>query len=108
MAPAIDESIRAFIAQFDLAIKDPSSDKLFPLVVKNNMKRFVQGLTVSRPTAWATEILRADQMDANRVALDVELKVKAEGRDQSGTARYILNRAGNSWLLEDAQLFNVK
>jgi hypothetical protein len=108
MAPAVDESMRAFIAQLDLAIKDPSSDKLFPLVVKNNMKRFVQGLTVSHPTAWTTEILRADQMDANRVALDVGLKVKAEGRDQSGTARYILNRAGNSWLLEDVQLFNVK
>ena len=72
------------------------------------MKRFVQGLTVSRPTAWATEILRAEQIDTNRVALDVELKVKSEGRDQAGTARYVLNRSGSGWVLEDVQLFNVK
>jgi len=108
MTPSVEESVRAFIGQLDAAIKDPSSDKLFPLVVKNNMKRFVQGLTVSRPTAWTTEILRADPLDANRVMLDVELKVKAEGRDQAGTARYILNRVANSWVLEDVQLFNVK
>ncbi|MGA9767889.1 MAG: tetratricopeptide repeat protein [Blastocatellia bacterium] len=108
MLPTVEESVRAFIAQLDAAIKDPTSDKLFPLVVRNNMKRFVQGLTVSRPTAWATEILRAEQIDNSRVALDVELKVKSEGRDQSGTARYVLNRSGSGWVLEDVQLFNVK
>ncbi len=108
MTAQVEESVRAFIAQFDTVIKDPSSDKLFPLVVRNNMKRFVQGLTVSRPTSWATEILRAEQIDTNRVALDVELKVKSEGRDQAGTARYVLNRSGSGWVLEDVQLFNVK
>jgi TolA-binding protein len=108
ISPAVEESVRAFIAQFDATIKQPSSDKLFPLVVRNNLKRFVQGLTVSRPTAWTTEILRADQIDANRIALDVGLKVRAEGRDQSGTAVFILSRAGQGWVLEDVQLFNVK
>ncbi|HEX8090238.1 MAG TPA: tetratricopeptide repeat protein, partial [Blastocatellia bacterium] len=107
-ASPVEESVRAFIAQLDAAIKQPSSDKLFPLVVRNNLKRFVQGLTVSRPTAWTTEILRADQIDASRVALDVGLKVRAEGRDQSGTAVFILSRAGQGWVLEDVQLFNVK
>lgn len=108
LSPQVEESVRAFIAQLDAVIKDPSSDKLFPLVVRNNMKRFVQGLTVSRPTVWATEILRAEQFDTNRVALDVALKVKSEGRDQTGTARYVLNRSGSNWVLEDVQLFNVK
>jgi len=108
LSPPIEASVRAFITQLDTAIKDPSQDKLQPLVVKNNLKRFAQGLTVSHPTAWATDILHVDQIDANRVALDVDLKVKAEGRDQSGTARYILIRNGSGWVLEDVQLFNVK
>jgi hypothetical protein len=107
-SPPIEESVRAFITQLDAAIKQPSSDKLFTLVVRNNLKRFVQGITVSRPTAWTTEILRADQIDTNRVALDVGLKVRAEGRDQTGTAVFILNRAGQGWVLEDVQLFKVK
>jgi TolA-binding protein len=106
--PPVDPSIRSFITQLDAVIKDPSSDKLTPLVVRNNLKRFIQGLTLARPSAWATEIQRVDTMDANRVAVDVALTTRAENRDQSGTALYILNRAGANWVLEDVQLFNVK
>ena len=110
IAPQVDESLRSYITQLDAAIKQPTSDKLFALVIKNNLKRFVQGLTVSPPASWSTEILHVDQVDANRVALDVGLKVRAEGKDQSGTAVFILTRVGNAWLLEDVphQLFNVK
>ena len=109
-APQVDESIRAYISQLDAAIKQSGSDKLFALVIKNNLKRFVQGLTVSRPASWVTEILHAEQVDANRVVLDVGLKVKSEGKDQSGTAVYVLSRTGSGWVLEDVphQLFNVK
>lgn len=109
-ATQADESVRAFITQLDAAIKQPESDKLFALVVKSNLKRFVQGLTVSRPGSWSTEILHVDRVDANRVAVDVGLKVKAEGRDQAGTAVFVLTRLGNTWVLEDVpnQLFNVK
>jgi len=106
--PPVDQAIRSFIAQLDGVIKDPSSDKLTPLIVRNNLKRFIQGLTVTRPSAWATEILRVDTLDANRVAVDVGLAARAENRDQSGTAIYILNRASGNWVLEDVQQFNVK
>src|SRR6185295_6644873 len=36
--PAVDESIRAFITQLDSLIKQPTSDRLFGLVVRNNLK----------------------------------------------------------------------
>jgi tetratricopeptide (TPR) repeat protein len=104
----VDQSVRSFITQLDAVIKDPSSDKLTPLIVRNNLKRFIQGLTLTRPSAWATEILRVDTLDANRVAVDVALTARAENRDQSGTALYILSRASGNWVLEDVQLFNVK
>jgi tetratricopeptide (TPR) repeat protein len=108
--PQVDESLRAYVAQLDSAIKQPSSDKLFTLVIKNNLKRFVQGLTVSRPASWTTEMLHVERIDANRVAIDVGLKVKAEGKDQTGTAVFVLARVGGNWLLEDVPhpLFNVK
>ncbi|MEK6300018.1 MAG: tetratricopeptide repeat protein [Acidobacteriota bacterium] len=108
ISPQVEEPVRALIASLDVAIKQPSSDKLLPLVVRNNLKKFVQGLTLSRPASWTTEILHADQIDANRVALIVGLKVKSEGRDQAGTAVFILIRGGGGWLMEDVQLFNVK
>jgi len=108
ITPQVEEPVRAAVASLDAAIKQLSSDKISSLVVKNNLKKFVQGVTVSRPSLWATEILHSDQVDANRVSLIVGLKVKSEGRDQAGTAVYILLRAGGGWLLEDVQLFNVK
>jgi tetratricopeptide (TPR) repeat protein len=106
--PAADESIRSFMTQLDLLIKQPSSEKLYAAVYKNNLKRFVQGLTVSPPSSWATEILRAEPIDADRAAVDVAIKARAEGRDQSGTAVFLLHRYGSRWMLEDIRLFNVK
>jgi TolA-binding protein len=110
IAPPVDESLRAFIAQFDASVKLASSDKLFALVVKSNLKRFVQGLTVSRPTAWTTEILSIDRVDANRVAVVVGIKAKADSKEQVGTAVFVLSRTAGGWVLEDVphQLFNVK
>jgi hypothetical protein len=105
---AVDESVRAFVAQLDTLIKQPSSDKLFAIVIKNNLKRFVQGLTLTPPTAWTTEIARAEQIDANRLSLDVKIKAVSGGREQSGTAVFILHKTTTGWLLEDVQLFNVK
>lgn len=109
-APPVDESVRAYITALDAAIKEPASDKLFTLVIRNNLKRFVQGITLTRPALWTTEILRVEQIDASRVVVDVSLKVRSEGKDQTGTAVYVLTRTGSGWQLEDVPhaLFNVK
>ena len=106
--PPVDETIKSFISQFDLLIKQPSSDRLFGVVLRVNLKRFVQGLTVAPPQAWSTEVLRVDRVDANRVAVDVALNVHAEGKDQSGTAVFVLLKSGTGWMLEDVKRFNVK
>jgi hypothetical protein len=107
ITPQVEESVRSFIAQFDTAVKQPS-EKLPTMIVRSNLRKFAQGLAVTRQAAWTTEILHAEQIDANRVALDVRLQVRSEGRDRSGTAVFVLLRAGGGWLLEDVQLFNVK
>jgi hypothetical protein len=103
-----DESARAFISQLDTLIKQPSSEKLYAVVIKNNLKKFVQGLTVTPPTAWTTEIARAEQIDANRLSLDVKIKAVSGGREQAGTAVFMLHKTSSGWLLEEVQLFNVK
>jgi hypothetical protein len=107
-SPSVDEPVRTFVTQFDGMIKQPSSDKLYTLAIKNNLKKFVQGLTVAPPTAWTTEVLSVDKVDANRIAVDVGLTVKASGRDQTGTAVFILYREGGTWMLENVESFNVK
>jgi tetratricopeptide (TPR) repeat protein len=108
LSPQVDESIRAFVAQLDSLFRQPSSDKLFAVVSRNNLKVFVQRLAVTPPTSWTTEILRADQIDANRIALEVSLRVKSQETDHTGTAIFLIYRAPSGWLLEDVQQFNVK
>src|SRR5262249_32779491 len=73
--PKVEEPVRVFISQLDGLLKQPSSDKLFAVVFKNNLKRFVEGLTTSPspPQAWSTDILIVDRIDANRVELYVAL-----------------------------------
>jgi tetratricopeptide (TPR) repeat protein len=104
----VDTTIRGFISQFDALIKQPSSEQLFTVVIRANLKRFAQGLTISRPQAWSTEILRVEKIDSNRVAIDVGLKVRADGRDQSGSAVFVMFKTGSGWMLEDVKFFNVK
>jgi hypothetical protein len=103
-----DESVRALVSQLDTLIKQPSSDKLYTIVIKSNLKKFVQGLLVAPPTAWITEIARVDQVDASRLSLDVKIKATSGGREQMGSAVLILHKTSSGWLLEDVQLFNVK
>lgn len=108
LSPTVDESVRAFISQLDSLFRQPSSDKLFVVVSRNNLKIFVQRLAVTPPTSWATEILRADQIDANRMALEVSLKIRTQETDHEGTAIFLLYRTQAGWMLEDVQQFNVK
>jgi len=108
LAP-VDPSIKSFIAQFDaMASKQTSSDKVFTMVMKGTLKKFGDGFVLTPAQSWNTEILRAERIDSNRVALDVALKVRSGDRDQSGTALLILYRGTGAWMLENVRLFNVK
>src|SRR5215467_7227094 len=108
MPAKVEEPVRAFMTQLDGLLRQPSSDKLFEVVYKNNLKRFVEGLTVSLLQSWSTEVLAVDPIDANRLELYVALKVRQGGRDQAGTAVYTLYKAGNTWMLENIKLFDVR
>jgi hypothetical protein len=55
-----------------------------------------------------TEALRAEEWDANRVAVDVTLKIRIEGKDYSGRAVYVISRASGKLLLSAAPTFDVK
>jgi hypothetical protein len=40
--------------------------------------------------------------------VDVNLKVKRDGKDLSGRALYVLNRAGGKLILSEIPIFDVK
>jgi Tfp pilus assembly protein PilF len=106
--PAVDDSAQKFIAQLDQVIKSGRKADLEAQIVSGELVPFVRGIVSSQPEIWQTRVVRTEPLDANRLAADVELSVKELGREQSGTARYVLARTGGAWKLAAIQFFEVK
>jgi hypothetical protein len=107
-SPAIDESVRAFITQLDAALLSGKQAEIAPLIVPGELTRFVSGAVGTQPEIWQTRILRWEQLDTNRVALDVALNSRQLGADHSGTAVFILARVGGKWKLNAIEFFEVR
>ena len=107
-APSIDESAKNFISQLDAAIRTGRSVELAAMVVTGELAGFVRGVVGTQPEAWQTRVLRTEQLDANRLAVDVALNTKQLGAEHSGTAVFILARVGGSWKLNAIEFFEVR
>lgn len=107
--PAVDESVRAFVNKLDSSIREGTYQALDPIVARVNLNKFMRGIVTNKPDSWTTEILRAEQITADRVVLDVAITaVGGDKREQRGTAIFILRRNQSGWILSDIELFNVQ
>ena len=107
-ATPTDEAAKAFINQLDAAIRAGRQAEIGPLIMPGELTRFVQQLVGTQPEAWQTRVLRAEQLDANRMAVDVALNSRQLGIDHSGTAVFVLAKVGSGWKLNAIELFEVK
>jgi hypothetical protein len=77
-------------------------------MVPGELTRFVQQIVGTQPEAWTTRVLRTEQLDANRVAVDVAMSTRQLGVDHAGTAVFILARVGGGFKLNAIELFEVR
>jgi hypothetical protein len=103
----VPEEVRAFLQQLDAAVLQGSS-AVMPLIEPGNLKRFALSFVAIKPASWSTEVMRLEVWDANRLAVDVNIKVKREGRDYAGRALYVLNRVTGKLILSEMPIFDVK
>lgn len=103
--PAPDESARLFIAQLDKAILTGRKLEIEQMIVPGELTSFANGVVGSQPEVWQTQVLRTEQLDATRLAVDVNLNVKQLGRELSGRPVLILARVGGAWKLVDVEYF---
>jgi len=106
--PVIDEAAKNFVNQLDNAIRTGRQAEIAPMIVAGELGRFVQQVVGTQPELWQTRVLRTEQLDADRVAVDVSLDTKQLGVEHSGTAVFILVRIGGSLKLGAIELFEVR
>lgn len=104
----IPEDIRAFLQKFDGAVLQGTTDAVNQFIELGNLRKFAQSLVVRKPAIWVTEAIRTEEWDANRIAVDVTLKIKIEGKDYAGRAVYVISRANGKMLLSEVPVFDVK
>jgi len=107
-APAIDESAKTFVTQLDTAIRSGRQAEIAPMVVQGELTGFIRGAVGTQPEAWVSRILRAEQLDSSRLALDVTINSKQLGVEHAGTAVFILARVGAGWKLNSIDFFEVR
>ena len=78
------------------------------MIVPGELAGFIRGAVGTQPEAWQTRVLHRDQVDANRLAVDVAISSRQLGADHAGTAVFILVRVGGAWKLNAIDFFEVR
>lgn len=105
---AIDESVRAFFAQFDKAATSGRKADLDAMILAGEIPKFSSGIG-GQAQNWETRLLQVDRIDANTVLAEVSLNIKILNKDpESGTAIYVLSKVGNAWKLSGVESFEVR
>jgi tetratricopeptide (TPR) repeat protein len=108
-APAIDESVRAAVTQFDQTIRGGRKAELDALIMPGELASFAKGIIGSQPEQWQTKLLRTESLGSDRFAADVQITAKTlGGREQTGMAVLIFARSGNALRLADVPIIEVR
>lgn len=107
-APVIDESIKAYFAQFDRAAISNRRADFDQLVVAGDVNRFVNGIS-GQATEWKTTILFTDKLDDSTLLVEATINARVLGREpESGKAVYRMVKSGSGWRLSAVEMFEVR
>lgn len=105
-APPVDETTRAFVAQLSQAVVSNKKAELESRIVSGELVRFINASIGTE--AWETKVVRTEQLNANLIAADVQIRASKLGTVGSGTAVLMLARTPAGWKLAGIELFEVR
>jgi hypothetical protein len=110
LALNVDQSVKSFFNEFDKAAMTGRKTEVELYVSGGELIKFAVGLSSGQPEKWETKVLRTAIIDANHISAEVALVVKRLGDEvaQSGSAVFVLVKAGNSWKLSGIDSFEVR
>ncbi len=104
----IDESVKAFFAQFDKAAISGRKTDVDGLILSGEISRFSGGIS-GQALEWTTKVVRVEKLDANTAAAEVNLNVRLLNKAaESGAAVFLLSKVGNAWKLSGVESFEVR
>lgn len=105
-----DESVKGFVQQFDKAIREATVQALEPLINRANLLKFARGIAANKPENWSTQIVRVEQVTADKLYVDALITVTSfDKRQQSGSGLLVLRRRRSTgWILDEVNLFSVQ
>ena len=107
-ASGVDESVKAFFANFDKAAVSNRKAELDAMAVAGEVSKFVSGIS-GQTVEWKTNVLHVDAIDAHNVWVEASLAVRLLNREvETGTAVYRLARVGSGWKLSSVDIFEVR
>jgi Tfp pilus assembly protein PilF len=105
-APPVDESARAFAAQLSQAVVSNKKAELESRIVSGELVRFINASIGTE--VWETKVVRTEQLNANLMAADVQIRASKLGTLGNGTAVLMLARTPAGWKLSGIELFEVR
>ncbi|HEX5603204.1 MAG TPA: hypothetical protein VFX63_11660 [Pyrinomonadaceae bacterium] len=105
-APPIDQNASAFIMQLSQAVISNKKAELESKIVPGELVRFINGSIGTE--AWETKVLRTEQLNANLIAADVQIRASKLGTVGNGTAVLLLARTPSGLKLSGIDLFEVR
>jgi tetratricopeptide (TPR) repeat protein len=107
-ASPVNEAARAFVQRLDAALKSGRKSEIDTLLLDGELALFSRGIVGNQPEIWTSEVRRTETLGGGRTAVDVRITARLLGRDQTGTAVYVLTDTPAGLRLADVQLFEVR
>ena len=105
-APAVDETAKTFIAGLSQAVISNKKAELESRIISGELVKFINASIGTE--AWETKVVRTEQLNANLIAADVQIRANKLGTIGAGTAVLMLARTPAGWKLAGIDLFEVR
>lgn len=105
-APPVDQTAKTFITQLSQAVVSNKKAELESRIVSGELVRFINASIGTE--AWETTVVRTEQLNANLIAADVQIRANKLGTVGTGPAVLMLARTPGGWKLSGIELFEVR
>lgn len=105
-APAVDPAVQTFATQLSQALVSNKKPELESKIVSGELVKFVNASIGTE--AWETKVVRTEQLNADLIAADVQIRLSKLGTAGSGTAVLMIARTPGGLKLSGIDLFEVR